>query len=90
MRRLLLLPSVGLNELRLKERFSNARHTGCSPLKERYLFDVVADPNQSRDIAAERPEAVAQMEGLYSEWWRGSGCSLRVFDQDHLVIDRRG
>jgi arylsulfatase len=33
------------------------------------LFDVVADPGQTNDIAAEKPEVVAQLSAAYDKWW---------------------
>ena len=33
------------------------------------LFDVIADPAQSRDIAAEKPEVVAKFKAAYDGWW---------------------
>lgn len=33
------------------------------------LFDVLADPAQSRDIAAEKPEVVTSLSAEYDRWW---------------------
>ena len=33
------------------------------------LFDVVADPAQSQDIAATKPEIVKQLSAVYDQWW---------------------
>ena len=33
------------------------------------LFDVKADPAESKDISAEKPEVVAQMLASYDAWW---------------------
>ena len=33
------------------------------------LFDVIADPAQSKDIAAEKPEVVAKLKAAYDGWW---------------------
>jgi arylsulfatase A-like enzyme len=33
------------------------------------LFDVIADPAQSKDIAADKPEIVKQMSAVYDQWW---------------------
>lgn len=41
-------------------------HPGCYPLEDSYLY-----PDQSRDVKAEAPEVVAEMERLYAEWWHG-------------------
>ncbi len=48
------------------------------------LYDITSDPGQSKDIAAENPEEVAQLREAYDQWWD------RIddrFDQDvHLDI----
>ncbi|NNJ26361.1 arylsulfatase [Alienimonas chondri] len=33
------------------------------------LYDVSVDPGQKNDIAAERPEIVAEMRDFYERWW---------------------
>lgn len=33
------------------------------------LFDVVADPAQAKDIAADNPEIVKQLRAVYDQWW---------------------
>ena len=33
------------------------------------LFDVIEDPAQSKDIAAEKPEVVARLSATYDKWW---------------------
>ncbi len=33
------------------------------------LFDVIADPAQSKDIAAEKPDVVAKLTAEYDKWW---------------------
>lgn len=33
------------------------------------LFDVIADPAQSKNLAAEKPEIVKQLSGVYDQWW---------------------
>jgi arylsulfatase len=33
------------------------------------LFDVVADPAQEKNIAAENPEIVKQLRAVYDQWW---------------------
>ncbi len=33
------------------------------------LFDVIADPAQSRDITAAKPEIVKQLSAVYDQWW---------------------
>lgn len=33
------------------------------------LFDVIADPGQTKDIAAEKPEVAKQLSAEYDKWW---------------------
>jgi arylsulfatase A-like enzyme len=33
------------------------------------LFDVIADPAQSKDIAAQNPEVVQKLKAAYDDWW---------------------
>lgn len=33
------------------------------------LFDVIADPAQSKNIAAAKPEVVKQLSAVYDQWW---------------------
>ena len=33
------------------------------------LFDVIADPGQTKDIAAEKPDTVKQLSAAYEQWW---------------------
>lgn len=40
-----------------------------SPELKWQLFDVIADPAQSKDIAAEKPEVVAKLTAEYDKWW---------------------
>jgi len=32
------------------------------------LFNLATDPGESHDLAAERPDTVKQLEGLYQAW----------------------
>ena len=34
------------------------------------LFDLNADPGESRDVAADHPDVVARLSGAYDTWWR--------------------
>lgn len=34
------------------------------------LYDMIADPGQAKDIAAERPEVVKQLSATYEAWWK--------------------
>lgn len=33
------------------------------------LYDLKSDPGEKRDLAAERPQVVAQLEAAYDRWW---------------------
>ena len=33
------------------------------------LFDVIEDPGQTRDIAADKPDVVARLSATYDHWW---------------------
>jgi len=58
-------------------------HSGIYPYEPLYLFDMRGDPNQTRDVAADEPEAVAHLDHLLSEWWHehctGADASLDPF-----------
>jgi arylsulfatase A-like enzyme len=44
-------------------------HPGTYPYaEETYLYDMTADPHQTTNLAAERPEVLAEMDHLVSEW----------------------
>ena len=37
--------------------------------KEWQLFDVKADPGEKKDVAAEHPEVVKELDAAYDKWW---------------------
>lgn len=43
-------------------------HSGLFPYEPLYLFDIQTDPMQRRNIAAERPDVVAQLDHQLMEW----------------------
>ncbi len=43
-------------------------HSGLFPYDPLYLFDMQADPNQTHNIAADRPEVVADLDHLMFDW----------------------
>jgi arylsulfatase A-like enzyme len=46
-------------------------HPGLYPYDPLYLFDMQADPGQTQNIAAQRPDVVAELDHLLLEWlWR--------------------
>jgi len=38
--------------------------------KDWELYDMVADPSQTRDVAARRPQVVAELSGAYAAWFK--------------------
>jgi len=58
-------------------------HSGVYPLEPVYLFDMQADPHQTRNLAAEEPDALAYCDHLLTEWWHehctGPDASLDPF-----------
>ena len=36
------------------------------------LFDMVADPSQSRDVAAAHPQVVAEMRAAFNAFWKSA------------------
>tara|TARA_B110000967_G_scaffold10758_1_gene10563 strand:- start:363 stop:1841 length:1479 start_codon:yes stop_codon:yes gene_type:complete len=54
----------------------NSAYKNCAVRNERYrfvsntqLFDVISDPGEEQNIAAEHPEIVAEMRNVYDRWW---------------------
>jgi len=37
--------------------------------KQWQLFEVLADPGETRDVAAQHPEVVKELETAYDQWW---------------------
>ncbi len=58
-------------------------HPGIYPYDPLYLYDMVEDANQRRNVAGEEPGAVAELDHLLSQWWHehctGSDASLDPF-----------
>ena len=56
------------------------------------LFDIQADPGQTKDIAEANPKQVAKMRAFYEEWWADISPSfpqtteLHVGHPDHPVV----
>jgi choline-sulfatase len=50
--------------------FVRTYHPGLRPVPEVMLFDVEADPHETNDLAAARPEDVARCDHLLMEWWQ--------------------
>ncbi|MCA9081341.1 MAG: arylsulfatase [Planctomycetaceae bacterium] len=36
------------------------------------LYDMQADPSQTKNIIADHPEVVAQLRSVYDDWWKGT------------------
>lgn len=54
----------------------NAIYKNCAVRNERYryinnkeLYDVIDDPGQTKDIASDHPEVIAEMQKAYNTWW---------------------
>jgi len=47
------------------------RHPGCFPFEPLSLYDMDADPRQTRDVSATYPEVVRELELLLREWLNG-------------------
>jgi arylsulfatase A-like enzyme len=48
----------------------NARGNGKAAARADWqLFDVLADPTQSKNLAVEKPEVVSQLSTEYDRWW---------------------
>lgn len=54
----------------------NSIYKNCAVRNERYrfvnnkeLYDVITDPGQKHDIAAQYPEIVLKMSKVYDQWW---------------------
>jgi choline-sulfatase len=43
-------------------------HPGLFPYDPLYLFDMIEDPNQTRNIAGEKPDVVAELDHLMLDW----------------------
>lgn len=43
------------------------------------LYNVAADPGQTRDVAASHPNVVGRMRDYYEEWWAERGEGLREY-----------
>ncbi|MCP3927609.1 MAG: arylsulfatase [Bacteroidetes bacterium] len=54
----------------------SSRYKNCAVRNEQYrfvnnkeLYDVISDPGQKQNIAAEHPELVVAMRKVYDKWW---------------------
>ncbi|MFM9081447.1 MAG: arylsulfatase [Opitutaceae bacterium] len=53
-------------------------------LENRALYDVVADPLQNHDVAAQHPEVVARMSAHLDQWW--NGVKDRVNEPERVMV----
>lgn len=51
---------------------------------DRELYDIVDDPAQERDVAAEHPDVVAKMRSHYAAWW--STVAPRVNEPTPIIV----
>lgn len=49
----------------------SARYADANPRDEKrpQLFDLLADPHENRNLAAQNPEVVARLAGKLQQWW---------------------
>jgi len=66
-----------------KGRAAQSKYAGCSVRSPRYnmvsagkagdgkweLYDLKEDPGEKKDVAAQHPEVVKEMEAAYDKWW---------------------
>ena len=50
----------------------HAVHGGKKDGKDWELFDLTSDPGEEKDIAADHPEIVKQLDAEYDRWWAGA------------------
>ncbi len=50
----------------------HAVHSGKKDGKSWELYDLTADPGEEKDIAADHPEIVKQLNAEYDRWWAGA------------------
>lgn len=52
-------------------RMRTARYSMVSagPRKKWELFDILADPGEKNDVAAQHPEVVQRLDAAYDQWW---------------------
>jgi len=48
-------------------------HLANTPGETPHLFDVVADPMETKDLIRENPETAAKLKELLDGWWKGPG-----------------
>ena len=46
----------------------NERGRAAGPEKPASLFDLAADPSESRDLASQQPEKFKELQGIYDSW----------------------
>ena len=59
-----------------KGKAAESKYTGCSIQNSRFtlvknskLYDLKADPGETRNVIAEHPEVVAELRAAYDQWW---------------------
>jgi arylsulfatase len=66
-----------------KGKAAESKYAGCSVRNQRYnmvshgkggnakweLYDLKADPGETKDIAAENPDVIKEMSAAYDKWW---------------------
>jgi arylsulfatase A-like enzyme len=65
-------------------------HTGCKDFSEWMLFDLAADPHQTRNLATERPEIVRFMGRELTEWFAQQARLCSYGDPFEVVKSENG
>ncbi len=71
------------NRYKLVHNPSGKRHrsdNGSVEVAEHELYDIIADPSETKNIASEHPETVAKMKGTLQEWQASCEASLEGED----------
>ena len=58
----------------------SARYASSNPRDEKrpQLFDLLADPHENKNLAAQNPAAVARLAAKLDTWWRAEGRSTQT------------
>lgn len=72
----------------------NSKFKNCAVRNERYrfinnkfLYDIINDPGQKTDIAAENPQVVDNMRKVYDKWW--NGVQKYLVNEDAPLLDHK-
>ena len=57
---------------------SAVRNGQFSLINNKQLYDLKADPGQDRDVSADHPKLVTEMQGAYDKWWAEVAPAMQV------------